>query len=295
MTANVVCLGPKYTFSHEAAQEMFPHAEFFFEHTPQSLFNRVDSGEMDYGILPAENSTTGIVVEFFPLLVDQDFIPPSKEVHVHIVKELYLPINQHLISRKNLSIGEIQKIYTNNQPLLQCLDWIQTNLPNIEIEITASTADAAEKLLKDPNGVCIGGDFLVKKEKLIKVKEKIQSNPRNITRFFAISAKPNRNPSRHNKTTFAITIPNRVGSLLEVLKVIAAQRINLTHIQTFPVHDYNIFSEDFKDWFIIDVATHRYSEEFKNIELKLKVNDLIESFKFLGSYQAGYIKETLQV
>ena len=183
----VVCLGPKYTFSHEAAQEMFPRAEFFFVNSPRDILNRVDSGEMDYGILPAENSTTGIVVEFFPLLVDQDFIPQSKEVLVHIVKELYLPVNQHLLARRDLSLDKIRKIYTNDQPRLQCLDWIQTNLPNVEIKITKSTADAAKKILQDPTGVCIGGDFLAIKEKLIKISEKIQSNPRNITRFFAIS------------------------------------------------------------------------------------------------------------
>ena len=210
----VVYLGPQFTFSHEAAIRIFPHYQHFFERSPKKLFERVDTGEMDFGILPIENSATGIVYEFLPLLVDQDFLPLSNDVNVHIAKELFMPIFLHLLSRSTIDPIDILNIYSNKQPYLQCFDWIERNLPNAKIEIVESTAAAADMLHQDPKGVCIGGDLLAKEKKLIKVREKINDFSRNVTRFIAISSKSIRSSNKKNKSTFAITIPDEIGSLM---------------------------------------------------------------------------------
>ncbi|MBM3333441.1 putative DNA binding domain-containing protein [Candidatus Sumerlaeota bacterium] len=287
--SSVIYYGPKYTFAHEAALKMFPGAQYFYERSPRTLFDRVDSGELDFGVLPVENSATGIVFEFFPLLVDQPFLPLSEQVHVRIVKELYLPIYQHLLSRARVSLNEVRTIYTGSQPYLQCIQWIERNLPNAKIEFVESTAAAAERLLQDPKGVCIGGNLLAKEEKLVKVRENINP-PKNVTRFFAISAKHTRTPGTCNKSTFAVIIPDRVGTLCQVLQLLSKVNISLTNIKTLPVRAPHIHTEDFKDWFVIDVAAHCNSASFRQLKAHFSEckENLIYCFKFLGSYVAGF-------
>jgi chorismate mutase/prephenate dehydratase len=115
----VIFLGPFFTFSHEAAIRLFPKAQFFYDVNPKTIFQKVESEEMDYGIFPVENSATGLIPEFYPLLLDQDFKLFSKEVNVRVVKELYLPIYHHLLARADMLITEIRTLYTHRQPYLQ--------------------------------------------------------------------------------------------------------------------------------------------------------------------------------
>jgi len=281
----IVFLGPKFTFSHEAALKLFPRAQYFYELSPKDIFKKVDSGEMDYGILPVENSATGIVTEFYPLLLDQDFQVFSDNVRVHAIKELYLPIYQHLLARTHLPVGEIQTVYTNRQPYLQCVDWLQDNLPKVKVEFTDSTASSAERLAQDSKGACIGGNLLAKHEKLIKIRENIQDYSKNVTRFFAISAKHTHIPQEANKTTFAVIIPDRVGTLVQALQLISSGGISLMNIKTLPVRAAHVFTEDFKDWFIVDAATGCHAPAFKTLMAQFQEKkDLILSYKFLGSY-----------
>jgi prephenate dehydratase len=281
----VIFLGPKFTFSHEAALKLFPHARYFYELSPKEIFKKVDSKEMDYGILPVENSATGIVTEFYPLLLDQDYQVFGDNVRVHVMKELYLPIYQHLLARNHLPLGEIQTVYSNRQPYLQCVDWLQDNLPRVKVEFTDSTAASAEKLAQDSKGACIGGNLLTKHEKLVKVRENIQDYSKNVTRFFAISAKHTRIPMDANKTTFAVIIPDRIGTLVQALQLVSSAGISLMNIKTLPVRAAHVFTEDFKDWFIIDVATGSHAPGFHSLRTQFEdKKDMVLSYKFLGSY-----------
>jgi hypothetical protein len=92
--------------------------------------------------------------------------------------------------------------------------------------------------------------------------------------------------SPRSKTTFAIAIPDKVGALMNVLKLISLHKINLINIKTLPVKAAHIFPADFKDWFIIDVASHRHSHGFRILEKTLinSSDNPVLTFKFLGSY-----------
>jgi hypothetical protein len=156
-------------------------------------------------------------------------------------------------------------------------------LQGVKIELTDSTA--AEKLAQDPKGACIGGYLLAKQQKLTKLRANTQDYSKNITRFFAISARHARVPAHSDKTTFSVIIPDRVGTLVQVLQMIAQRGINLLNIKTLPVRAAHVFSEDFKDWFIIDVASSAPSTEFENLfSLFDNQRDIILSCKVLGSY-----------
>ena len=288
----VVFLGPKYTFSHEAALNMFPRARPFYARSPREIFDQVSSGEMDYGILPVENSATGLVAEFFPLLVNQPFVLPRHHVKVRITKELFLPIHQHLLARGKPPLAEVQTVYTHRQPYLQSIDWMNQNLRDVRIEFTDSTAAAAEKLAQDADGTCIGGDLLAKHERLVKIRENIHDYGMNVTRFVAVSSRHTRIGKDSNKTTFAITIPDRVGTLVQVFQLISSGGINMESLRMTPARGDSIDSRVFKDWFVIDVGCHANSTEFHALLDRFEqAEELIREHKFLGSYVSGWKDE----
>ena len=285
----IIFLGPKYTFSHEAAMKMFPKAQYFYDPVPRNIFRKVESGDMDYGILPVENSATGIIPEFFPHLLDQPFKSFVAEVKVHIMKEYYLPVYHHLLSRSDIPLAQVKTLYTHRQPYLQCADWVAENLKGVEIEFTDSTAAAAEKLSQDSKGVCIGGTLLAREQKLIKLREDIQDFSRNITRFLAVSSKHTKPPKESDKTTFAIIIPDRVGTLVRALQMISSRNLNLVNIKSLPVRAAHVFMPDFKDWFIVDVAAHSEGDEFKSLLAEFKNHsDTVLTYKVLGTYLSGW-------
>lgn len=280
----VVYLGPRFTYSHEAALHMYPHSELFYKGSFKEVFNAVRLGEMDYGILPVENSSTGAIMETCQLLVEQDFEPVTGDIKVKIVKEFYLPVKLNLLSRQSMSIADIKVLYTHRQPELQCVDFLGRYLSHARRENTTSTAGAAEKLLQDSYGACIGSDVLAHEHKLVVIQPSIQDVYRNVTRFVGLSAV--HEVSGHaDKTTFAVIIPDRPGMLVEVLKMISSEGINLRSIKTLPIRDSKLFSSDFKDWFVMDIETSIASSKYKHFtRIRKDKKDLVWCFKFLGSY-----------
>lgn len=284
----VVYLGPKYTFSHEAALKMFPKAEHFYQLSPRKVFEMVESGEVDYGVLPVENSATGVISDTFHLLLDQDFERFSASVRVQIVNELILPIYHNILSKTDIPLSQAKRIYTHRQAHLQCTDWIERHMPWATVEDTSSTSAAAEKLSQDTRGICIGGNLLAKEEGLIKLRENIQDYKRNVTRFLGISAKHKKLKRNHNKTTFAIIIPDTPGMLVRALSLISSEDINLLGIKTLPIRAFKVFNKDFKDWFIIDLPVSSANTAFQKLLEQFKERtDTILSCKILGSYKGG--------
>jgi len=182
----------------------------------------------------------------------------------------------------------VKTVYTHRQPYLQCANWVASNLRDIKIEYTESTATAAEKLAQDSKGVCIGGELLAREQKLIKLRHDIQDYSRNITRFLGISSKHPKPHKESDKTTFSIIIPDRVGTLVKALQLIASKGLNLVNIKTLPIRAGHVFMPDFKDWFIVDVAASSECEEFKSLLTELgKQNDIVLSYKVLGTYPSA--------
>ena len=286
----VVYLGPEFTFSHEAALQIFPKAHCFFELRPIEIFHKVDSGEYDYGILPVENSTTGVVHEFFSLLVNQPFGLPRHSVNVHITNELFLPITHHLLSKSQLPLVEISTLYTHQQPYLQSLQWVDKHLPDVTREFTESTTVAADRLNQAPKGACIGSDFLAKRKGLYKIRDTINDNKMNMTRFVAVSSKHKKILSKTNKSTFCMMIPDRIGSLVAALQLISTESIAIENIKMIPAIDPNADSRIFKDWFVLDVSCGHNSEQFLSLKAHMHKEqpDTIRDFKLLGSYKSGW-------
>lgn len=279
----VVYLGPKYTFSHEAAVALFPDGDLSHVSTFREVFSLVDQENSDFGVLPVENSSTGVIPDTYQLLLGQSYEGVGQDVRVKIIRELLLPINHNLLAAQPLEIAGIERLYTHRQPELQCGVFIGQHLAGVDVIETLSTADAGFRAQKDSASACIGSDLLAVELKLIKIKSAIQDVQRNVTRFVAVSvSQPAVKP---NKTTFAVILPDKPGMLVEALQLLASQEINLTSIKTLPIHDSQIFPEEFKDWFVMDVGSADTSQKFRRFARKrADKSEVFLAYKNLGSY-----------
>jgi chorismate mutase/prephenate dehydratase len=288
----VAYLGPEWTHSHAAAMDMFPDCHYYSQPTPEEVFAQVLSQEMGYGIMPVQNSTTGLVNEFFSLLVNQDFALPETgigprtfDVGVRILKESYVRIEHHLLTKGMVPLEKVQRIYSNQQPYIQSQRSLSARVPNAEWVPKDSTAAAADALDTDPMAACIGSALLAKHKKL-QSRGMIHDNPRNVTRFVGISATRPIHSQENNKSTFAINVPNRVGTLVAALKLVSDAGVNIAGLHMVPYHNA---PEIFKDWFVIDGSRPEESQEFKDLLKELLRDERGIEVKLLGSYISGWI------
>src|SRR5687768_16269840 len=148
-TMVIAYFGPEATYTHQAAIRRFGAS---LTYTPQKtiadVFTEVSKRRADYGVVPVENSTEGIVTHTLDMLVDSD---------LKIVSQIVMPIQQCLLS--NTQRRSIKKLFSHPQALAQCRTWLQNNLPNVEVVETSSTTRAAELAAKEPNAAAIASSL----------------------------------------------------------------------------------------------------------------------------------------
>ncbi len=260
------------SFSHRACRQ------FFGEEVPlasaasfREVFDLVDREEAAFGILPLENSLTGSFHENYDLLLEYD---------LKIVGELTLRVKYNLIGQENTDTGQIRRIYSHPQVFRQCKDFLEAHPDwhRIACQDTA-TAVARVKENNDPGEAAIAGDEAARLYRMAVLKEGIEMNPRNFTRFVVIS-KNGALPGLKNKTSLIYSVSDRPGSLFETVRVFAEHNINLVKLESRPIHD--------RPWeylFYVDVDLDLWAEA--NRHLLEQLQDKTEFFKFLGSYQKG--------
>ncbi len=267
-TLTVAYLGPKGTFTHLASIKKFGRkSDYIPADSISNVFEKVEKGEVDFGVVPVENSIEGVV----NYTLDMFFSSPLK-----ICSEIVLNISHSLMGR---SSKNIKKVYSNPQVFAQCRRWIMKNLPNAELIPTSSTAKAAQLAKKNPNSACMGSSMLAEIYGLKRIARSIEDASSNVTRFLVI-AKEDSQPSDDDKTSLLFSIKDRVGALYDVLYSFKQHKINLTKIESRPskkkVWDY---------YFFVDFVGHRDSPKFKKALKELKKNCLF--VKVLGSYPRG--------
>src|SRR5580765_3631206 len=144
-TMVIAYLGPEATFTHQAAIQRFGSSlRYTSQKTIADVFAEVSKNRADYGVVPVENSTEGVVTHTLDMFVDSD---------LKIVAQIILPVQQCLLS--NWSRSQIEKLFTHPQSLAQCRGWIQNNLLHVEIIETSSNARSAELAAKGKNTAAI--------------------------------------------------------------------------------------------------------------------------------------------
>jgi len=237
-------LGPPGTFSHTAAMQYAAENDFLPVCCSrlETVFRQIQTGLMDVGVVPAENSTGGTVGETLDLL--------SAVEGIYITGELLLPVHQHLLVRPDVKLQEIKRVYSHPQALSQCRRMLQEQLPGIPVTETASTAAAALMVSASswPLAAAVGSVSAAEYYGLEVLCSDIQdSGDNNVTRFLVLG-REKAVISNSARTSLVLAVKDRPGALYHILREFAMRKINLTRIESRPagnkLGDY-IFFIDF--------------------------------------------------
>ena len=259
--------GPPGTFTHVAAIQTFgTSANFSPQDSIADVFQAVEHGNADYGVLPIENSVAGIVPETI------DMFP---QTNVRICAEQYVPIHHHLVSLAG-SLELIERVYAFSQPYNQCRRWMRANLPNVEIVETAPTSKAAQRAMEDPKGAAICNSFAAELVGIPILVEHIEDNPANRTRFIVTGYNEPAKTGR-DKTSFMFNVRNRPGTLVAALKAFEENGVNLMMIESRPAQ-----RATFEYIFYCDCDGHRTDKAVQAaiVALRNVANEVVT----LGSY-----------
>jgi len=220
----VAYLGPEYTFSHLAAIQRFGQsAELVPVGTIAAVFEEVECGQAEHGVVPMENSTDGRV---------SDTLDCFSRSSARICGELPLRIHHCLLGAEPRD--QIRKVYSKPQPLSQCRNWLAKHLPKASLCEVASTAEAAKLALANSDLAAIASLQAGTNYGLPVLARNIEDQPDNITRF-AIIAKESAPRSGNDKTALMLEIAHQPGALADVMAVFKRNRLNMTWIESFPI------------------------------------------------------------
>ncbi len=260
-------LGPEGTFTQAAALKHFGHSVRTQPFgTIADIFREVESGSCDFGVVPVENSTEGVVNHTLDLFARSP---------LSIAGEVMLRIHHHLMSRAT-EIGAIRKVYSHQQSLAQCRSWLDRHLPAAERVSVGSNAEAAKLAIRSGDCAAIAGEAAAELYELRVLAERIEDEPGNTTRFLVIG-RNDASPSGRDKTSLLLSCRNQAGGLHRLLTPFAEQAISMTRIESRPsrqgVWDYVFF---------VDICGHR--QDAKVAEALGRIKDAANLCKVLGSY-----------
>ena len=239
----VAYLGPEATFTHAAARQQFGlSADLLPERSIEAVFQQVERGRADVGVVPLENSTEGMVGSTLDTLMDSA---------LHISAEIVLAVEQCLLLRPGLDPACVRRVYSHPHALGQCRNWLSTHLPNAETVDCASTADAARMAKGDGAGAALASELAAPLYGLEVARHGIQDQRANFTRFLVVGRSPSA-PTGCDRTTLLLRAPDGPGALLGLLEPLAERGLNLSRIESHPTRK--------KAWdyaFFLDVDGHR--------------------------------------
>jgi chorismate mutase / prephenate dehydratase len=221
---SVAYLGPQATFTHQAALQHFgASVEYRPARAIADVFEYVERGQAEYGVVPVENTTEGAVNVTLDRLIDSDAI---------ICGERFLPITQHLLSAAR-DLSELKGVVSHPQALAQCRGWLAQNLRDVPTTEIASTAAAAELAAGDVTVGAIASELAAELYGVPVLRTRIEDNPSNTTRFLVIGRRAVGATGR-DKTSILFAMRNEPGALYRILEPFARARLNLTKIESRP-------------------------------------------------------------
>jgi chorismate mutase/prephenate dehydratase len=266
----VAFLGPEQTYSHEAARMRFGgSAEFAPQSSIAAVFQAIEIGRADFGVVPVENSTEGSITLTLDLLIDTSLV---------IIGEILLPIRHALLSRSG-DPAAVTKIVSHQQSLAQCRGYLAANYPHCETEAVASNAFAARRAADDPSCAAIASAAAADAYGLKVIAGNIQDLASNTTRFLVIGKRAVERAGA-DKTTVLFAVPDKVGALYDALRIFAHNSINISKIESRPLR-----SRPWEYIFFVDLAGHRDDPRLKRALRALGGKALF--LKVLGSYPKG--------
>ena len=222
-TMSIAYLGPEATFTHQAAIRRFGSSlRYVSQKTIADVFTEVSKNRADYGVVPVENTTEGVVTHTLDMFVDSD---------LKIVSQIVLPIQYCLAG--NGRLRDIKRLYVHPQALGQCRQWVQEHLPKAEILETSSNARSAELAAKGKVNAAITGVLAAEKYGLPVLVQDIQDNVSNATRFLVLGRQCSP-PTGDDRTSLLVSVADKAGALHQAIAAFRRYKINMTKIESRP-------------------------------------------------------------
>ncbi len=263
----VTYLGPTGSYTHLACIKNFGSSvDAIPKENIDDVFEAVENGESEYGVVPVENSIEGVVNQTLDMFIEHE---------VKISGEISIKVSHCLLSI-NENPKDIKVIYSHPQAFAQCSKWIKRNYPKVKLLETSSTAKAAELASREINSAAIASDFAARVYGLKIIYSHIEDCSNNYTRFFILSKQISKRTGK-DKTSVLLSIPHVPGSLFRTLKIFSERGINLTKIESRPIK-----GRPWEYLFFIDFEGH---VEDPDINQALKeMEEKVIFLKLLGSY-----------
>lgn len=266
----VAYLGPPGTFSEQAVYQQFGHAVESLACTSiDEVFRAAEAGTADFGVVPVENSSEGVVNRTLDLLLQTTLV---------ISGELSIPVHHSLMTRSGTMEG-VTRICAHSQALAQCQAWLNQNYPNIERQAVASNGEAARLAGEDPTVASIAGEFAGQKYDLQVVKAHVQDDPHNRTRF-AVIGRLHTTSTGKDQTSLVLSVPNKAGAVYNMLAPLAAHGVSMTRFESRPAR-----MGTWEYYFFVDIEGHVRDDKVAKALAELKQNAAF--FKVLGSYPSS--------
>lgn len=270
----IAYLGPAGTFTQAAALKHFGHSVKTLPFGAiDEIFREVEAGGVDYGVVPVENSTEGVVSHTLDMFVRSE---------LKICGEVVLRIHHHLCGKGEL--GQIERVYSHRQSLAQTREWLDANLSGIAREEVSSNGEAARRAADERGAAAICGRAAAELYELNLLACNIEDEPNNTTRFLIIGPR-SAGVSGEDKSSLLLAARNEPGALYHLLRPLAEADISMTRIESRPsrqvVWEYLFF---------VDIEGHAEQPEIAQALDELKSGARL--YKWLGSYPRAVLAAT---
>ena len=269
VSSTVACQGVEGSYSSIAADKLFEIADITFFRNFEGVFQAVEKGLCDYGVLPIENSAVGSVNAVYDLM---------KKHRFYIVRSIKLKVSHHLLAKKGVSLSDIKEIYSHEQAIAQCAAYLQKLPSSVKVTACPNTAVAAETVAASDRKdiACISSRGCAELYDLGILESNIQDNDSNYTRFICISKKLEIFAPA-DRISVMMTLPHESGSLNRVLNKFSTLGLNLTKLESRPLP-----GTDFEFMFYFDFEGQ--IENSDTLSLIAELDQGTEQFVFLGCY-----------
>lgn len=263
----VAFLGPQGTFTQQATFKHFGHAvKDIPVATIHEIFQTVESSHCQFGVVPVENSTEGVIAHTLDRFINSP---------LQICGEVEIRVHHNLLGKMD-SLAEITEVYSHQQSLAQCRQWLSSHLPNVQTTAVSSNAEAARLASLDASKAAIAGLVAAELYDLKVFEKNIEDEANNTTRFIIIGQQQPASTGV-DKTSILVSTGNQPGALHRILAPFAEHGISMVHIESRPsrqgLWDYVFF---------IDIEGHREDPAVSQALTALEKN--VKLLKILGSY-----------
>lgn len=263
----VAYLGPEGTLTQAAVTKHFGHSVNSISlATMEEVFREVESSVADFGIVPLENFSDGAISHTLDMFISSPLL---------ICGEIEMLLEQHLLAR-GASLEGIERVYANQQSIVQCRDWLKAMLPGAELITMASSTSAARRARDDAASAAIAGYAASRVYQLNVLARNVEDRPDNRTRFLVIG-RDLFAPSGQDKTSLLMSSSHTPGALQELLQTLSKHHVNMNRIESRPS---NRSDSDYV--FFVDVDGHARDEKLAGALNQLKQTAAV--MRVIGSY-----------